>query len=416
VFYLRAIGRAYQQAFQGLPREVWYLAIVMLINRSGSMVLPFLAIYVNTELGFTASAAGMMVVAFGLGSTLGTYLGGVFTEKFGAFRVQILSLIFTGVGFGSLSRMTSYWAFAITLFLLSVASDSMRPANGTALTLLCPKELHKRAFALNRLAINLGMAIGPAIGGWLATVNYQWLFWLDAITCLLAAFALWWLFGTKTPERETARSSSTIAGQSPWSDRTFLIFILLSIPTFAVFFQLIATYPLFLRNEYKFAEWQIGLLFALNTIIVVMFEMLIVHHLDRFRPLQVLAWGSFFMCEGFAILCFGKGAVLAIVSVLVYTLGEMLAMPQGMAFAASRSDEQSRPRFIGLYTMSISISFVVGPIIGSWMYAFDHWLFWKVSLAIGVLVLLGYHALDYSSPKYESKHIKVEDALTTSTD
>ncbi len=375
----------------------------MLINRSGSMVLPFLALYVNTELGYKASAAGMMVVAYGLGSTLGTYLGGYLTERLGAFRVQVFSLTLTGVGFAALSQMTSYAAFAITLFFLSVAADALRPANGTALTLLCPKKLHKRAFALNRLAINLGLAIGPAIGGWLATVNYQWLFWLDAITCFLAAMALWRLFGTETPISSKPNSMVNGSEQSPWTDRTFLMFILLTIPTFAVFFQLISTYPLFLRNEYKFAEWQIGLLFALNTAIVVLFEMLIVTHLDRWRPLQVIAWGSFFMCEGFAILCFGNGVFLAIISVLAYTLGEMLAMPQGMAFAASRSSEQSRGRYIGLYTMSISVFFVVGPVIGSWMYSFDHWLFWKVSLGVGVVVLLGYYALDYCLPKQELK-------------
>ena len=111
------------------------------------------------------------------------------------------------------------------------------------------------------------------------------------------------------------------------------------------------------------------------------------------------------MCEGFAVLCFGNGVFIAIISVLAYTLGEMLAMPQGMAFAASRSSEQSRGRYIGLYTMSISVSFVVGPVIGSWMYSLDHWLFWKVSLGVGVVVLLGYYALDYVMPKQELKTI-----------
>jgi MFS family permease len=271
--------------------------------------------------------------------------------------------------------------------------------------------LHKRAFGLNRLAINLGLTIGPAVGGILASFSYQWLFWIDGLTCIVAALVLWRIFASRRLEQAATETKETKTSRSPWTDPVFLVFIALAIPSFGMFFQIISTYPLFLRDEYRFQEWQIGLLFALNTFVVVFFEMLIVTHMNGWRPLRVIAWGSFFMCEGFAILCLGNGVGLAILSVLGYTLGEMLAMPQGMAFVALRSGEESRSRYIGAYTTCISLSFVIGPIIGAWIYSFDHWLFWRIGLGLGLAVLVGYYALDYFAQSANSPRGQPADAV-----
>ncbi len=390
---MRGILDAYRRAFEGIPREVWLLALVMLINRSGSMVLPFLSLYVHTQLHFDQVSAGMMIVFYGLGSSCGNFLGGMLTERLGAMRVQFLALLLNGIGFMFLSQMTSYPSFAVTLFFLSMVADAFRPANSAAITQFCRPETHRRAFALNRLAINLGFTIGPAIGGVLATFSYQWLFWVDAITCILAALALRWLLPVPKSSNERHAVRVPKKGVSPWGDVPFLFFCFLNIITYSVFFQLMSTFSLFLSDEYALREWQIGLLFGTNTIVVVMCEMLLVHAMQDWPPLKAIAWGSLLMCEGFAILSIGHGFSWAFLSVLIWTLGEMFAMPQGIAFVAGRADESRRGSYIGIYTTSIAIAFVLGPIAGAWCYGIDHYLFWNIAIPIGPAVFLGFMLL-----------------------
>jgi MFS family permease len=390
----KAIANAYREAFSGLPREVWYLAIGMLVNRSGSMVMSFLSLYIQKELGYSEGVAATMIAVWGLGSAVGTYVGGFATERFGPLRVLIGALVGNAIGFVVLSRMPDYWSFAVTLFLVSMVSETFRPANLAALTLLCEPVLHRRAIALNRLAVNLGFSIGPTVGGFVAMWSYQWLFWLDAATCFAAGVVLYYLLYSHHADlkRRVALSDGEVR-QNPLRDAKFIAFVLLSIVSFAIFFQLLSTYPLFLKGEYHLVEGQIGVLLSLNTVVVCLCEMVLVHRIGHWNQLRTIAWGSFLMCAGFGLLPFGRGFGFAAICVLVWTVGEMLAMPAAMLHAAAYADEQSRGRYIGLYTTGVSLSFVVGPLLAARAYQQDHFLGWYVSLVVGFIVLVGFYLL-----------------------
>ena len=380
---------SYRQAISGLPREVWYLALVMFINRSGSMVLAFLTLYVNKELGYSEQLAGMVIAVFGVGSILGSLLGGWLTDCVGAIRLQAIAFVLNAVGFVALYQLTDYVAFVVTLFLMSAAGEAFRPANAAAIAEFSPPELHRRAFALNRMAINLGFTIGPAVGGLLATYSFAWLFWIDAATCLMAAAALLFLFrGRKQAVHVDAVGEIVVPTRSPWTDWNFVCFLLLTVLTFSVFFQLLSTYPLYLTDEYHLEKWHIGMLMGLNTLGVVTCEMLLVHALQNCPPLRVIAWGSFFMCQGMAMLIFGNGFWFASAAVMVWTLGEMLCMPQAMAFVAKYSGKRNRARFLGAYTTCVSASFVIGSAIGAWCYGINHHLIWYVAAIVGFVVLI----------------------------
>lgn len=388
--WLLGIKRTYADAFGGLPREVWLLAWVMLINRSGSMVLTFSSLYVHTELGYSEELAALVIVAHGVGSSLGTFLGGYLTERFGPIRVQVASLIGCGVGYALLSQMNTYSSFAITLFGVGVIGDIFRPANGVALTNFCPPAMHSKAFGLNRLAINLGLTVGPALGGFLALMNYQWLFWIDAMTCVAAGLMMhYWLGHANFHQEAKHVAQAGDAKLSPWRDTRFLFFLGLTFVTYTVFFQVISTYPLFLKEDYGLNEFWIGMLFAGNTIIVVAVEMVLVYRVRHWRKLPLIAWGSFLMIEGFAMLAFGHGLAYAALSILVWTVGEMLAMPQGLTYASSFGPPSVRPRFLTAYTTAIALSFVAAPLIGAYCYSHNHDLFWRISVPIGFVVLIG---------------------------
>lgn len=392
---LKIIAKAYRDAFSGLPREVWYLALAMFVNRSGSMVLPFLALYVNKVLGYSEGAAATMVAVYGLGSAIGSFTGGYASERWGPMRVQIGALVINALGFLLLSRMPDFWSFAVVLVAMSIAADAFRPANFAALTMLCPAENHRRAFALNRLAANLGFAIGPAIGGLLSHFSYQWLFWLDAATCLTAGAVMYGLLYQHHADllRRSTPSESTVR-RSPFRDVRFLMFVGLSAISFSVFFQLLSTYPLFLHEEFRLNELQIGVLLALNPAMVGICEMVLVHRIGHWNQIRTIAWGSLLMSVGFGILPFGNGFAFAAFGVVIYTVGEMLMMPQAMVYAAAFSDEASRGRYIGVYTTGVSLAFIIGPLFFASIYGYDHHLGWYLSLAFGVALLIGFYLLD----------------------
>src|SRR6056297_3442021 len=176
---LRKLIRHYKNSFTGLPRKIWMLAIILFVNRSGSMVLFFLALYLTKKLGFSVALAERLLSAYGAGAIAGSYLGGRLSDKIGYSRVQILSLFLGGMAYITALAWETALPIAINLFILAVLAESFRPANATNFVKYAPKNLRPRAFAVQRLAINLGIAVGPALGGFIALYNYDYLFWID---------------------------------------------------------------------------------------------------------------------------------------------------------------------------------------------------------------------------------------------
>src|SRR5437868_2209872 len=187
---LASTVQLYKNAYTGLSRKTWYLSVVMLINRSGTMVIPFMTIYATQQLHFSITQAGFVMGLFGLGAIVGAFIGGRITDKFGFYPMQIASLLLGGTMFIITGYMHTYSSLCISAFILSVCNESFRPANSTAIAFYSKEENRTRSYSLNRLAINLGWAVGGALGGFLASVNYSLLFWVDGCTNIAAALLL----------------------------------------------------------------------------------------------------------------------------------------------------------------------------------------------------------------------------------
>src|SRR5580698_3290373 len=181
----------YKQAYRGLSRATWLLSTVMLVNRSGTMVVPFMTIYLTSPaMGYSIAQAGLVMGIWGLGAICGGFLGGRLTDRWGFHRVQLVALAGGGIMFIILGQMRSYPWICVCAFLLSVVNDAFRPANSTAVATYSKEENRTRSVSLNRLAINLGWTFGGALGGILASINYHLLFWVDGCTNLVALLLL----------------------------------------------------------------------------------------------------------------------------------------------------------------------------------------------------------------------------------
>lgn len=391
---LEATLARYRAAFSGLPRDVWLLAIVLLVNRVGTMALPFMTLYLTSERGMTEGAAGQMIGVYGIGAVAGAWLGGRLTQSFGAVRVQAASLLLSAPAFLAIPAWRSSPAIAASLFVLGLVAEALRPANATAITQLTTGENRAKAFGVARLAINLGFSIGPMIGGVLATVDFRLLFIVDAATSLAAGAAVLYLFRGRSTVSATSMAPIDRSWRtSPLRDGVFVAHLALVLASLMVFFQFGSTYPLYLRDHFGMAKPQIGLMFAVNTVVIVFFEILVLDLIQRWPLVRTIGWGYFLACVGFGILPFGSTGGYAVLAMLLVTVGEMLAFSLSTSFAASRSATGDESRYMGWYVVVTSMAIVLGPAIGSAIYAVDRTALWITCLVVGAAVLVGFHIL-----------------------
>ncbi len=359
----------YKNAYDGLSRRIWLLSVVMLINRSGTMVLAFLTLYC-THLGYSIKQAGLVVALYGIGSVAGGFLGGKISDRFGFYKTQFLALFCGGILFIILGQMRSFEWICIITFLLSMVNESFRPANATAIAHYSTPENRTQSFSLIRLAINLGWGVGSAVGGLLASIDYHLLFWVDGFTNIAAALMLIRVLPKVTVQEQRAAfhaASEKIKTLSPYRDKTFMYFSVLIILFAFCFFQLFTTVPIFFKSGLHMNEFWIGTVMAANGLMIAIFEMVLVYKLEGTKPyLTLMCIGTFCMAASFFLLHLPmNGLMMASVFILVITISEMIAMPFMNSFYISRSNDLNRGQYAGIYTMSWSIGQIAGSSLGS---------------------------------------------------
>jgi predicted MFS family arabinose efflux permease len=395
---LRAVIAAYRDAFAGLPAGAWWLALVCFVHRSGTMVLPFLALYLTTERGLTPTGAGVVLSLYGVGAGLGAFLGGLLTDRWGPLRVQVASLALAGLGFLLLGQLERTAAIQAAAFMLALTGEAFRPANTAGFAAHAPPERWTQAFGLRRLAINLGMTCGPALGGLLAAHDYGLLFLVDGGTCLLAAVLLASL--DRSP-RTAPRAAAAARAGSPWRDRPFVVLLALVAAYGAVLYQFFSTYPLTLRAVHGFSEPQVGSVYAINTVLIVLVEMLIVRRLSGGAPLRIAAWGAVLFCGGIALLPFGGGYLFVAATVVVWTVGEMLTMPFFETTVAARGDQHNRGSYLGAYNFAMAIAYAGAPLLGT--AAYERWGPLPLFAAFGAVGLVLWLGLRLLAPHLASR-------------
>ncbi len=391
----------YRNAYSGLSKEIWLLSLVSLINRAGAMVFPFLTIYLTQELGFSLKDTGLIMSCFGVGSIIGSYLGGWLTDQIGDFKVQFWSLISASLILLTLVQAQSFWAFAIIALTFSIFADAFRPANKVAVARYSKPENLTRSFALLRLAINVGFAIGPAMGGLLAAwKGYDWLFYADALTCFLAAI----LFklslsedaATVTKDIQALKAQKKASMQSPYTDYFFLLYLMLIGLIAFAFMQLFFTMPVFLKQDFALPEEQIGLLMGLNGAIIVITEMPLVYMAEqKLTKFATMTMGVFLIGISFLGYLFPSNWIgIAIMCMVVVTLGEIFYMPFASAFVAERAEDSNRGQYMALYSMAWSAANIFAPTVGFFISEqFGFKTLWGILFVLGLICSLGFWML-----------------------
>jgi predicted MFS family arabinose efflux permease len=360
---LKTALRQYINNFKGFTREVWILALITFVNRAGTMVLPFLSKYLKENLHFTYGEVGWIMVAFGLGSMLGSWLGGKLTDKIGFYKIMIFSLFTSGILFFILQYITSFWGLCFGMFIIMSISDMFRPASFVSLSVYAKPENRVRALSLVRLAVNLGFTAGPTLGGLIILgMGYRGLFWVDGSSCIIAI--LIFAFAVKEKKRipvPAVDATVQTAPKSIYKDKPFWLLLLITFITAMVFFQIFTTLPLYHNEKFGLSEFQTGLLLSINGLIVFLLEMPIVSRLERKKANKIrnIGYGSLCIALGYYLLLFDFWVGILVINILLLSFGEIFSFPFTNAVALSRAPKGQEGKYMGLYTMSFSLAHIV---------------------------------------------------------
>ncbi|WP_395048930.1 MDR family MFS transporter [Flavobacterium sp.] len=389
---LRSGLRSYINNFKGFRREVWILAIITFINRAGTMVLPFLSKYLKENLHFTYGQVGWIMVAFGLGSMLGSWLGGKLSDKIGFYKIMIFSLFTSGILFFLLQYITSFWGLCFGMFTIMAIADMFRPAMFVSLSMYAKPENRVRALSLVRLSVNLGFAAGPTLGGLIILgMGYQGLFWIDGSTCIIAI--LIFAFSVKEKKKiplEIGELPAKINRKSIYKDKPFWLLLFTIFIVAMVFFQVFTTIPLYHHEKFGLSEFHTGMLLSLNGLLVFLLEMPIVSIIERkkINKIKIISYGALCVALGYYILLIDSWVFILVISIVLLSLGEIFTFPFSNAVALNRAPKGQEGQYMGLFTMSFSLAHIACSKTGLDIIAhFGYQTNWIVMGSLGMLAL-----------------------------
>jgi predicted MFS family arabinose efflux permease len=388
---------AYRNAYFGLADATWWLALVMFVNRAGTMVLPFMTVYLREKMNYSITDAGWEIAFFGVGAILGNFIGGKLTDKFGFYHVQFWSLFLNGVLFIILETVQTFWHIGACMLIIGIVGEAFRPANAAAIAHYSLPENRTRSYSLNRLAINLGFSIGPAVGG---TLSYQYLFWVDGITCILAALVLRLALPPLTIAKPKNKDYHVkIENPSVWKDVTYLRFTFFVFISALSFLQMLSILPVFYKEQLNFSKPLVGFVLASNGLIIVLIEMVLVSKLEGKRsPVQYISIGAFLIGLSYAILNIPLASLPVVLLAMVFiTFGEMLMFPFINAFWINRSNQYNRGQYASVFSMSFALAHTIAPTFGAQIVQhFGYSILWYIAFGLCTIASIGF----YSFKKY----------------
>jgi predicted MFS family arabinose efflux permease len=389
----------------GLSSNIWIICATTFVNRTGLMALPFLVLYLTKQLGTSVALAGLAVSLYGVGGIIATPIAGRIADRVGPFLVMRGALAMTGALLIALSLVRNVALLMVLTCLWGALAESERPATTSWLSAATSPRQRRAAMALHRLAINLGMSIGPAIGGFLAIVSFPLVFIVDGITSLVAATMLTILFSARrfaTPTHGRASAGLNRQSATVWRDGSARLFFALFLLVSIVFAQHQGAMALYLVRDLHYRETFYGGLFVLNTLLVVALEVPLNSAMSHWQTRTVIALSASLVAVGFGALAVATRTVPIMVSVVIWTFGEMTFFPTAISFVAELAPLGRTGEYMGAFWSTFSLAFVVGPWAGAAL--LDHFgprTMWSVTLVCGLAAAMLARFLDARAPSLQ---------------
>ncbi|HMJ66974.1 MAG TPA: MFS transporter [Candidatus Binatia bacterium] len=368
-----------------LPRAAWILFLGTFLNKFGTFVIPFFALYLTRQ-GYSMSEAGFALGAYGAGHLLASAVGGQLADRIGRRSTIVVSMVSAAICMMLLSQARTYPVLLALATLTGLASELYRPASSALLADLVSDQHRITAYSTYRLALNAGWAFGPATAGFVAEKSFFWLFAGDAASSLLFGIVAWLFLphGVRTARTEAGWS---FALRSIRANPEFLRCLIASVAIALVMYQMTATFGLHVTAS-GLSSATYGVLISLNGLLVVLFELPLTTVTRRLSPRRTLAAGYLLIGFGFALNAWARTLPALVGCILIFTLGEMIAMPVSAAYMASLAPPDMRGRYMGAYGFSWALALIFGPAVGVPLFSHNPQILWIVCGGLGVLAAI----------------------------
>lgn len=365
---------------RALPRPAWILFGGTFINRFGTFLMPFLAIYMTRE-GYSTAQAGIAVSAYGAGHIVASIAGGHLADRIGRRHTIALSMLLSSASMVALSQVHTLPLILTLAFVVGAVGELYRPAATALLGDLVPPERRVAAFAMYRFAVNLGFAMGPAVAGFLADKSFLYVFLGDALTSFVYGIVALALLphGVRSSAKDEKPAEAL---RVALADRAFVVFLGATLCLTWIEFQLHSTFPLHLA-KIGYSASTYGLLLSVNGAMIVLFELALTSWTQRFPPRPLIALGYGLSGMGMAVVGIAHGTPMLVVTMVILTLGEMIYAPVSGAYVASLAPERFRGRYMGFWHSTWSAGMLLGPLLGTLIYERDAGALWLTCLVLG---------------------------------
>jgi len=407
---LQKISKLYHE----YPRTFWIVIVITFIDRlGGSLLFPFFALYITSKFEVGMTEVGVLFAAFSVSSFAGSAIGGALTDRFGRKGIIIFGLVASSLSTVAMGLIGSFQTFFFLALFVGILTDVAGPAYDAMIADILPEEKRADGYGILRVAFNLSVVIGPAIGGILAARSYLSLFLTDAVVSLLTA-SLIFLFLPETkpeahPDAPKESMAKTFAGYGlVFRDAAFMLFLGAVMLQVFTYMNMNTSLGVYLRNEHSIAESGYGYLLSINAAMVVLMQFPITRRISNYPPMLMMALGTFLYVIGFSMYGFVSTYALFITAMVILTVGEMVVSPVQQALVASFAPEEMRGRYMAVSGFSWGIPFAVGPYFAGLIIdgPTPH-LLWYAAGFVGILSTLGFLALH----RVREKEKKVLDAM-----
>jgi len=368
---------------RALPRAAWVLFAGSFINRFGGFVVPFLTLYLTGQ-GYSMTAAGLAVSAYGAGNLFASLVGGHLADRLGRRETILFSMFGAAIAMLLLSQARGVPMIIALTFLTGLVSEAYRPASSALLTDLVKPEQRLTAFAALRVTFNAGFAFGPATAGFLAAYGYIWLFVGDAVTSALYGVIALLALPRGRPQ---SRNQTGASWREVWGviqlDKRFQQLVLANFAMALLFMQMASTFGLFITHL-GYSEVIYGMIISLNGALIVFCELPLTSFTRRFPATKVMALGYALTAIGFGLNYFAHSIPALVACMALFTLGEMFALPMSSAYVADLAPAHMRGRYMGVNGMTWALALIVGPVLGMKLFTYSAALYWSACALMGL--------------------------------
>jgi MFS family permease len=353
------------------PFQFWILFCQRFIGATGgSLVWPFLTVYLRHRLDVSLTTVGFL---FAINAGVGLFsqvIWGPVVDRYGRKIAMVVGLsneVVVMMGFALLGSLNAY---AVLIAMSGLIEPSSRIGSDAMIADLIEEEKRTGAYALLRMVQNAGVAIGPAIGGFLAVTSYMLTFSTAAVAATIAVLLVVFLVKETKPDLSAAKESEAVGGGylHIFRDFSFIGFCLASILLWMAYEPFMQILPVYMKEGFGIPESGFGLIMTVNALMVVFFQFAVTRVTERYRDAYVMAAGAFWTGLGALAASLSNNVWLFLFSMVIVTIGELIWAPTSISFVARIAPIDMRGRYMGVYGMVGGIAWGIGPIASGYVY------------------------------------------------